>query len=298
MSTELPRTAEGVIHDIGYQRYQGARLGRAYAARSLYAHGLRTAFGLGRSGRSKIFPWFVVGIALIVATIVTAVRAQQGEPVLGYLAYTDSVSILVVLFCAVAGPELVSRDLRTGVLPLYFSRPLTRSDYAWSKLAAVVSAAWLVLAAPLLLMFVGGAFSLSGASAIWAEFGRFAAGLGYAAICAAVFGTIATLVGSLASRRAVAAAIIAAYFLISSAVAGVIISIADYVNNDRMMHLGGLPSPALMIQGVRGWLFPQGPGDYAPAPIGHLGWLYALATAAFIAVAGLLTLLRYRKVAR
>jgi ABC-2 type transport system permease protein len=288
----------GVIHDIGYQRYQGARLGRAYAARSLYTHGLRTAFGLGRSGKAKIFPWFVVGVALLVATIVTAVRAQQGEPVLGYLAYTDSVSILVVMFCAIIGPELVSRDLRTGVLPLYFSRPLTRFDYAVAKLGAVISAAWLVLAAPLLLMFLGGAFSLSGASAIWHEFVRFAAGLAYAAICAAVFGSIATLVGSLSSRRAVAAAIIAAYFLISSAVAGAIIGIAHDVGNETVMHLGGLLSPALMIQGVRGWLFHQGPGDYETPPIGHLGWLYTVITAGFIVVSVLLTLLRYRKVAR
>jgi ABC-2 type transport system permease protein len=288
----------GVIHDIGYQRYRGTRLGRAYAARSLYAHALRTAFGLGRSGKAKVFPWFVVGVALVVATIVTAVRAQQGEPVLGYLAYTDSVSILVVLFCAIIGPELVSRDLRTGVLPLYFSRPLTRFDYATAKLLAVISAAWLVLAAPLLLMFIGGAFSLSGYSAIWHEFGLFVAGLAYAAICAALFGSIATLVGSLSSRRAVAAAIIAAYFLITAAIAGAIIGIAHDVGNERVMHLGGLLSPALMIQGVRGWLFHRGPGDYETAPIGNLGGLYALLTGGIVVACVLLTLLRYRKVAR
>jgi ABC-2 type transport system permease protein len=48
----------GVIHDIGYQRYTGPRLGRGYAIRSLYLHSLRTAFGLGRSAKAKIFPWW------------------------------------------------------------------------------------------------------------------------------------------------------------------------------------------------------------------------------------------------
>ncbi|WP_027346988.1 ABC transporter permease subunit [Hamadaea tsunoensis] len=293
MSTET-----GVIHDIGYQRYDGPRLGRAYAARSLYVHGLRTAFGFGRSAKAKIFPWFVVAVALGIAVIVTAVRAIQGEPVLGYLAYTDSVSILVVLFCAIIGPELVSRDLRTGVLPLYFSRPLTRRDYALAKLAAVVSAAWLVLAAPLTLMFLGGLFSAPGGKAIWQEAGHYAAGLGYAAVCAALFGSLATLVGSLSGRRAVAAAIIAAYFLVTSAVAGAVIGIGAGTGNEKIQHAGGLLSPDLMIQGVRGWLFRRGPGDWQALPVGGLGLAYTLLTAAFIAACVLLTLLRYRKVAR
>lgn len=46
----------GVIHDIGYQRYTGPRLGRRHVFGALYLHGLRTAFGLGRSAKAKIFP--------------------------------------------------------------------------------------------------------------------------------------------------------------------------------------------------------------------------------------------------
>ena len=138
----MPKTeaaVSGVIHDIGYQRYTGVRLGRGYAARSLYVHGVRTAFGFGRSAKAKIFPWFVVAVMLLVAVILTAIRSLQGEVVLGYTAFADVMSLLTVLFCAIAGPELVSRDLRTGVLPLYFSRPLARSDYALAKWAALVT---------------------------------------------------------------------------------------------------------------------------------------------------------------
>ena len=49
----------GVIHDIGYQRYTGPRLGRRYVAGSLYVHGLRTAFGLGRSSAVWSRPYSV-----------------------------------------------------------------------------------------------------------------------------------------------------------------------------------------------------------------------------------------------
>ena len=83
----------------------------------------------------------MVGLLTMVAVILTVIRSQTGRAVthvLGVLA--PGSSLLVVLFCAIVAPELVSRDLRGGVLPLYFSRPMTRSDYALAKLAALVTA--------------------------------------------------------------------------------------------------------------------------------------------------------------
>ena len=48
---------------------------------------------------------------------------------------TASSPILVLLFCAAQAPELLGRDQRFGVLPLYFSRALARLDYALAKVA-------------------------------------------------------------------------------------------------------------------------------------------------------------------
>ena len=42
-----------------------------------------------------------------------------------------------MLFCAAQAPELFGRDQRYGVLPLYFSRALTRSDYALAKVGGL-----------------------------------------------------------------------------------------------------------------------------------------------------------------
>jgi len=283
------QTPAGVIHDIGYQRYQGARLGRGYVVRSLYLHGLRTAFGFGRSAKAKVFPWAIVGILAIVATVVTAIRSQTGTVVLTYLRYPGAVTFLLILFCAAVAPELVSRDLRGGVLPLYFSRPLTRVDYALAKLAALVSAVWLVLAGPQLLMFVGGAFAVHGARAVWDEFGDFAPGLAYSAIYAVVFGALSLLVASLAGRRAVAAAMIVAVFLVTTPVVGVL----SVVGSDRVHELAGLASPMTVVGGVGEWLF-----DVGAARIGRFGPLYGAATLVLFGVSVLLLLLRYRKVAR
>ena len=50
---------------------------------------------------------------------------------------TSLTSTLVMLFCAAQAPELFGRDQRYGVLPLYFSRVLTRVDYALARIGGL-----------------------------------------------------------------------------------------------------------------------------------------------------------------
>ena len=68
-------------------------------------------------------------IVLCLPAIVNAFGHGQGNPrLLGYDTYRPDLRNLVLpVFVAVQAPELVSRDLRSRVLPLYFSRPL-RTD--------------------------------------------------------------------------------------------------------------------------------------------------------------------------
>jgi ABC-2 type transport system permease protein len=279
----------GVIHDIGYQRYQGTRLGRGYAVRSLYTHSLRTAYGFGRSAKAKVFPWLVVGIVGIVAVVVTAIRAASGQVAVSYLGLPDAVYPLLFLFAAILAPELVSRDLRSGVLPLYFSRPLRRTDYAVAKLAALVSAIWLLLAGAQLVMFLGGVFAVDGWSEAWEEISDLAQGLAYAAIHAAVIGVIAVLIASLLSRRAVAAPLVVAAFLVTLPVVGLLETAGD----QTAQQLSGLFSPGTLVLGVRLWLFGETDGvpDYGRFPP-----LYAAVTLGLVLVCAGLLLVRYRKV--
>lgn len=192
----VDQSPAGVIHDIGYRRYTGPRLGRGYAVRSLYVHGLRTAFGLGRSIKAKIFPWLVIGIFGLTAAIVAAANSQMKERALTYAQFPEVLTVVIVLFCAVVAPELVSRDLRSGVLPLYFSRPLSRYDYALAKLAALCSAVWLPLAGGQLLMFAGTAFGVPDLAAFWTEVGDLLPALAYSAVHALVFAGVSLLVAS------------------------------------------------------------------------------------------------------
>ena len=283
-------TPSGVIHDIGYQRYDGPRLGRWYAVRSLYVHGVRTAFGLGRSAKAKIFPWLVVGIVGLVAAVLVAIRSQTDQAPITYAEFPEQLSLLIVFFVAILAPELLSRDLRSGVLPLYFSRPLRRTDYALAKYAALATALFAMLAGAQLLMFVGGAFTTGGMGDVWAEVDDLLAGVGYSAVHALLFAAISVLIASLVSLRAVAAGVIVGVFLFSVPVAGVL----TVVPNETVNELAGLTSPLTLVGGVGDWLF-ETTGDFG---VGSWGWLYGLT--ALLVTAGCIALLmvRYRKVAR
>jgi ABC-2 type transport system permease protein len=283
------RAPTGVIHDIGYQRYQGVRLGRPYAVRSLFTHGLRTAFGLGRSAKAKIFPWLICGVVGMIAVVAIAVRAQSGQPLLTYAEFPAAVNFLVILFCAAVAPELVSRDLRSGVLPLYFSRPLTRNDYALAKLSALISAVFLMLAGPLLLIFVGGVSSVHGAHAVWNEFTDFLPGLAFSAIYAVVFGSLSLFIAALVSRRAVASAAVVAVFLVSAPVYGVFAAVGGTTGR----HLAGVLSPSTLLEGIGVWLF-----DLKRFEIGSFGPLYGVVAVALVVTTVLLLLARYRRAAR
>lgn len=279
----------GVIHDIGYQRYTGARLGRRYAARSLYAHGVRTALGLGRGPKAKIFPWLTESILLLVAAIVTAIRAQGGGEVLSYTEFAGQLSFLIILFCAATAPELVSRDLRSGVLPLYFSRPLRRSDYALGKLGAMVTAVWLLQALPLTLMYVGGVFTLNSGTEIWNETIGYSQGLLSALLFGLVFGGISILIASLAGRRAVSAALIVVAFLVTSPIFGVL----QVIGTGAVKQLSGIVNPVSLVLITNAWLTGEDLGE-----IDGYGVYYALSTVVLVVACVLLLLLRYRKVAR
>jgi ABC-2 type transport system permease protein len=282
-------SADGVIHDIGYQRYTGPRLGRPYAVRSLYVHSFRTAFGLGRSAKAKVFPWIVVGIAFAVALVAVVVRSQTGAVFMGYLQYPDALIIPTLIFLAVVAPELVSRDLRAHVLPLYFSRPLRRSDYALAKLAALVSAVWLLQGGPLLLMWLGGVFTQTGGwSGAWHETTDFLGGAAYSGIYALVFSSIGLLLASLASRRAVAAAVIVGAFLVTAPVAGVLAA----VGGRTLRQIAPMLNPVTLVEGVKFFLYRTTDGF----DIGNLGPMYVSVALAVVVVCATLLLARYRKV--
>src|SRR4051794_41953500 len=71
----------GSIYDLGYQGYEGPRLGRRSATVALFWNTLRACFGIGRGGRAKIAPFVLAALALLPAVIavgIAALAAQAG----------------------------------------------------------------------------------------------------------------------------------------------------------------------------------------------------------------------------
>jgi len=114
-------------------------------------------------------------------------------------------------------------------------------------------------------------------------------GLLHAGIHALVFGSLSLLIASLAGRRAVAAAMIVAVFLVTTPIVGVL-SIAG---GETARQLALLASPISALDGVGNWLFGMTGID-----VGPFGPVYGVVVAGLIAACVLLVLARYRKVAQ
>ncbi|GAA2880578.1 membrane protein [Actinoplanes cyaneus] len=279
----------GVIHDIGYQRYTGPRLGRGAGIGALYVHGLRAAFGLGRSAKAKIFPWLVASVALLVAVIVAAIKSQFSEFTFSYVDLDDQLSWMIIFFVAILAPTLVSRDLRSNTLPLYFSRPLRAADYVAAKFLAMVTAVWLLLGVPQFIMFLGAAFTTkTGFKGVWHEIQDLVPAWGYSLLWALLFTSIGLLIASLTGKQAFAAGGIVAVFLMTTPVVAVLAQLPSTTAN----HLAGLTSPITLINGVGSWALDGSIGF----DIGRYGPIYAIEAFCLIVACLLLLLARYRKV--
>ena len=155
----------GTVFDIGYQPYTGVREGLSRSRLAIYKDGLRTALGIGRGGRAKILPWLFIailsGLAAIMAMVAGAADRLAGPGsaekmnLPTHSDYYGIASMIVFVFAAVVGPELLCRDRRDGVINLYLVRPVSGSDYIVARWLAfftvILGAVWL----PQLILFTG-----------------------------------------------------------------------------------------------------------------------------------------------
>jgi len=307
--------AGGVIYDRCYRRYDDVRLGRPQIALDLFWHSLRSSFGIGRGAKAKILP-VITFAALCLPAVVNAVAvAKGGPPVVFYGTYTFPLRVVVMtIFVAVQAPELVSRDLRSHVLPLYFSRPLRRRDYPAAKYAAFTVACLLMIELPLLLLYLGTIISANGGSGVWHQTKLLAGGLGVGALWAVLLAAIGLALACLSAKRAYATGAVAIFFVLTWTLAQIIYSVAGHpvVVHPAAGHplppgvaataatgitsgqrLAGLISPFTVLDGVRQWLGGKVPGPMAPP--GHYGAVYSVMFLVLLAASLTILAVRYRK---
>ncbi|KAB1149291.1 ABC transporter permease [Streptomyces luteolifulvus] len=290
------------IHNIGYRTYDGPRLGRAYARRSLYSQSLRGAYGLGRSVKSKVLPMLLFVVMCVPAAIMVAVAVatKAKDLPVDYTRYAIIMQAVISLYVASQAPQSVSRDLRFKTVPLYFSRPIETADYVRAKYAALASAMFILTAAPLLVLYVGALL----AKLDFADHTKgFAQGLVSVALLSLLFAGLGLVIASVTPRRGFGIAAVIAVLTISYGAVSTLQAIADAQSlGDGQGSAGaitwiGLFSPVTLIDGLQSAFlgaksaFPGGVG-----PTNGEGVVYVLVTLGLIAAAYGLLMRRYRKV--
>ena len=214
-------STESAIHDLGYRRYEGSRIGAAGAWRSLFWQGFRGMFGMGRPAKAKVIPVFVVAVNLLpVFGTLSAYSLSQGAVPIRYGQLVATQLIMFVLFVAAQAPEVLSRDQQHHVLPLILTRDVTRFAYSSARFTAIVGALFLVALAPLLLLYIGQIGASVDPAATFARMGsHIGPVLAQAALTALCIGGIGAALAAWTPRRAYATAAIIGSFLVAAAVA-------------------------------------------------------------------------------
>nr|WP_245240864.1 ABC transporter permease subunit [Streptomyces spiramenti] len=271
-------------------------MGRSHARRALVEQSVRGAFGIGRSAKSKILPLLLLAIMVFPAVIMVAVSlvTNTDELPLEYTRYAVMLQPVLGLYIALAAPQMVSLDLRYRTIPLYFSRPLERTDYVAAKLTALGVAIFLFTALPLLVLYIG---------ALLAELDAgdqtvgFLQGIAGAVVFALLHAAIALLIASLTPRRGFGVAAVIAVLTVPFFAATSLQWILHDLGNEAAVGWVGLLSPGTLMDGIQG-AYLGGATDFPPGAdpsAGGMGVAYLLVTFGLAALCSFLLLRRYRK---
>ncbi|HEY8547698.1 MAG TPA: hypothetical protein VIL36_21695 [Acidimicrobiales bacterium] len=223
----------GAVYDRGYRPYDGPRGGRAAARWALWRLSVRRTLGLRRSWRQKVLPWTLLGIATIPAIIDVGaqylIRQDEGDRFIpNFLSYRDysDVSTVLLLFVAVAAPDVICPDRHDRVLPLIFSRQLTGVDYVVAKVGAVASVVFGFAFLPQMVLFVGQTFvSSDGALDYYLDHDEVIWQVGVSSAAFALYyALISVALASLTDRRIVGGIAFLGLVLVSSVIAGALMS--------------------------------------------------------------------------
>jgi ABC-2 type transport system permease protein len=148
------------IHDQGYRRYLGTRTPRGRAWAVITAAGLRTFFGKRAFIALLLLSWlpFVVRAvqfylaANLPANITqAALLAPSAETFRQFLGFQDFFVFFVTIY---VGAGLIANDRRANALQIYLSKPLTRAEYVFGKMAILMAFVLMVTWLPAIVLLL------------------------------------------------------------------------------------------------------------------------------------------------
>jgi ABC-2 type transport system permease protein len=144
------------IHDQGYRRYGGGRTPRGRAWAVIATAGVRTMLGkrvfLGLLLVSW-FPFFVRAVQIYAAANVPQAAFLAPTPEM-FRQFLEQQEIFVFFITVFAGAGLIANDRRANALQIYLSKPLTRAEYVFGKLAILTTFLLLVTWVPAFVLLV------------------------------------------------------------------------------------------------------------------------------------------------
>src|SRR5215207_470789 len=154
--------------------------------------------------------------------------------------------ILVLL----AGPELISQDLRFNAIPLYLSKPLRRLDYFAGKLGVIGLLLSVVVFAPMIVAYIlGVAFSLD-VKVVKDTFPVLLGGLAYGAVIVVSSGMLMLAVSSLSRNTRTVGAIWIGAIIVLNSVAGITHQVSKDDRALALSYTGNLTRVGRELLGV------------------------------------------------
>jgi ABC-2 type transport system permease protein len=137
------------IHDQGYRRYGGGKTrGRGWTV--IARNGIWSFFGKKALLGLMLLSWFPFFVRAV------QIYAAANLPQAAFLAASpETFHDMVVFFVTVyVGAGLIANDRRANALQIYLSKPLTRAEYVFGKLAILMTFLLLVTWAPAILLLL------------------------------------------------------------------------------------------------------------------------------------------------
>src|SRR5262245_42973750 len=152
------------VYERAYRGYAGGYTEEAWRFLALARHGVRGVFA------SRLFTAFYAACFLPAVLLGALIYVSHNAKVLkflglraGDLAIVNSTmfvgflafdaKLLGFLLALIVGPALIAPDMLNNALPLYLSRPFSRTEYIAGKLAVLVGLLSTITWAPYLLLY-------------------------------------------------------------------------------------------------------------------------------------------------
>ncbi|MGI9667625.1 MAG: hypothetical protein ACR2N2_11135 [Acidimicrobiia bacterium] len=289
----------GAVYDLGYEPHDGERLGRSGARRTLFFDGVRRVLGLRRKARRKILPWTLIVIAVVPAVVFVGIQffipidaSELASATANHSDFFGLGGTIVLLFTALAAPELLIPDRRDGVLSMLSSRPLTSNDYVATRFASLLAIVFSFLLIPQLFLYVGQAATgdeglLRG---LVESAGVIPKIIAVALIYAIAYVPLGFVVASLSNRKAIGAAIYIGVIIGLTAIAEAVVENATFTGGKWF----ALIAPINTADAANAWVFGETNSESLLAAAGVSPGYAVLALAILGGAATAFSFYRYR----